>query len=57
MEELDTTIYFINEYDGLKYKFIKDVHDALPEYQIVFDQVSVPSSIISYLISFHKSRF
>ncbi len=36
-------IYFINEYDGLKYKFIKDVHDALPKYQSVFDKASVSS--------------
>ncbi|PWV87633.1 hypothetical protein DFQ01_1607 [Paenibacillus cellulosilyticus] len=28
-------IYFTNKNDGIEYKFVKDLHDALPEYQSI----------------------
>jgi hypothetical protein len=42
----DYDIYFINDKDGIEYKFIKDVHDDLPEYKSIFSKANKPSERI-----------
>ncbi|UNK20281.1 hypothetical protein MNQ98_09830 [Paenibacillus sp. N3/727] len=37
----DYEIYFTNKLDSKEYKFIKDIHDALPEFKSIFDKSSV----------------
>ncbi|MED5016780.1 hypothetical protein P9847_05620 [Paenibacillus chibensis] len=35
-------IYFTDKTDGIEYKFIKDLHDALPEFQSIFSKSRKP---------------
>ncbi|NEZ41960.1 hypothetical protein [Paenibacillus alvei] len=37
-------IYFTNKLDGKEYKFIKDLHDALPEYRSLFSESNEPET-------------